>query len=325
MNTLDTATKQALQNALYAYINEYGGKSLADARAIAGALLSVQEQTGELAAPGWGIEEWVDDLVTDFDLTQIPSAAKETAAQHLATQAQNWREQLENKVRNTLDAYIQKYAPALDTHTIEQLITTVLPIVEDATITRDEARYLIQTLSHQVDGQAVATRSIDPQWLLLADTVQQVRQYEDLEASAADVMQAYVYQFQPAAVEIGEDLVERAVAAISDRKLQLGLDVDLDPETRKLLVKQVMLKVKLRDSSPPPAKTALEIAQDLHDEVARYRRDRGLDAADYLPPVTKIETPDDSSSLGGEIGVGINLRPSRLGKETDNSAPPSDA
>lgn len=325
MTILDTATKQSLQNALYAYINKYGGKSLADARAIAGALLSIQEQSGALPALGWGLEQWVDDLVTDFDPTQIPNQAKEAAAQHLANQTQHWREQLEIKARNTLDAYIQKYTPALDAHTIEQLIITVLPIVEDATITRDEARHLIQTLSRQVDGQAVATQSIAPQWLLLADKVQQVLQYEDLETSAADVMQAYVYQFQPAAVEIGEDLVERAVAAVSDSKLQLGLDVDLDPATRKLLVKQVMLKVKLRESFPPPAKTMLEIAQELHDEVARYRSDRGLEVTDYLPPITKVDAPDDSSSLGGEISVGIDLRPSRSESGSDSGDVPADA
>lgn len=324
MTTFDASTKQSLQTALYAYIDQYGGETLAEARAIAGALLSVHEQMGELVVPGWGIEQWVDDLVTDFDLTQIPGAAKEAAAQHLAAQAQAWREQLASKARNTLDAYIQKYAPALDTHNLEQLITTVLPIVEDATITRDEARHLIQTISQQVDVSAAATRRIDPQWLLLADTVQQVLQYKDLETSATDVMQAYVYQFQPAAVEIGEELVERAVAAVSDSKLQLSLNVDLDPETRKLLIKQVMLKVKLRDPSPSPAKTVLEIAQALHDEIARYRRDRGLNAADYLPSVTAVDTPSDSSSLGGAIGVGIDLRPSRSSSEIDNGDAPAE-
>ncbi|MEM1280883.1 MAG: hypothetical protein AAGG53_12895 [Cyanobacteria bacterium P01_H01_bin.152] len=324
MDTLDAATKQSLQNALYAYLNQYGGESLADARAIAGALLSVQEQAGKLAASGWEIEDWVNDLVSDFDPKQISSAVNQAAAASLANQTKHWRELLENKTRSTFDAYIQKYAPALDTPTLEQLVVTILPIVEDATITRDEARRLILAISDQIDVPEIANRHIDPHWLLLADQVQQMRQYRELEEPTADIMHAYIHKFQPMAVEIGEALVERAIEAVSNSRLKLGLEVELDPETRKLLIKQVMLKVRLRDLAPPPTKTALEIAQELHSEVTRYRRDRGLDKANYLPAVTITDKPDGEGLLGGEFSVGINLKPRRPNDKVDDEKTPTD-
>lgn len=309
-NTLDAATQKSLQNALYAYIQTYGGESLAEARAIAGSLLSVKEKAGELKGQGWAIEQWVDDLVSDLDFHQISTQTWTPAEHLLATQAKNWRETLEVKTRATLDAYIQKYAPELNPQKIEQLITTVLPIVEDATITRDEARHLIATVSEQLDVSSAIERAIDPKWLLFADKTQQVLQHQDLEASATEVLNAYVHKFQPTAVEIGAGLVEQAVEAVFNSQLKLGLDVNLDPETRQLLVQQVMLKFRLSEASPSPSKTALEIAQQLHDEVSRYRRDRGLDDPSYLPTVTSTDDTSDRSLLGGEMSIGIDLKPS---------------
>jgi hypothetical protein len=313
MTTLDTDTQQSLQAALYAYLHEYGGDSLAEVRAIAGALLSVQAQTGALSLPGWEIEQWVDALVAEVDLSQPLPAVWQVAEQHLATQAQQWREQVVIKTRATVDAYLQKYAPA-DIPALEPLVATVLPLITDAPLTRDTAYDLIATVSRQINVSTVGDRVIDAQWLLLAEQVHQAWQQRDMANSVTDVMQAYLYKFQPTAVDIGESLVERAVEAVSNSKLKLGIDAELTPDTRQLLIKQVMLQVKLRDLSSPPVKTALEIAQDLHDEVVRYRRDRGLDNPNYWPTTTSA-TDEGSSVLGGEMSIGINVPPRRSAAE----------
>jgi len=307
MTTLDADTQQSLQAALYAYLHEYGGDSLAEVRAIAGALLSVQVQTGTLSLPGWEIEQWVDALVAAVDLSPPLRAVWQVADQHLATQAQQWREQLVIKTRATVDAYLQKYSPA-DIPAFAPLVATVLPLITDAILPRDTARHLIDTVSRQIDVSTVRDRVIDTQWLLLAEQVHQAWQQRDMVSSVTDVMQAYLHKFQPTAVDIGESLVERAVAAVSNSKLKLGLDVELTPDTRQLLIKQVMLQVKLRDLSSPPIKTALEIAQDLHDEVVRYRRDRGLDHPNYWPTTTSA-SDEGSSALGGEMSIGITVQP----------------
>ncbi|WP_204137914.1 hypothetical protein [Halomicronema sp. CCY15110] len=311
MTTLDADTQQSLTAALYAYLHEYGGDSLPEVRAIAGALLAVKAQTGDLKLPGWEIEQWVDTLVADVDLSRPWPPVGQEVDRHLATQAQHWREQLAVQTRAIVDAYLQKYTPT-DIPALEPLVATVLPLVTDVTLPRDTARHLIDTVSRQIDVSTASDRVIDPTWLALADQVHQVWQQRDLTNSVTDVMQAYIHKFQPTAVDIGESLVQRAVAAVSNSKLKLGLDAELTPDTHKLLIKQVMLQVKLRDMSSPPVKTALEIAQDLHDEVGRYRRDRGLaqDHPNYWPTTTST-TDDGSSALGGEMSIGINVQPRR--------------
>jgi hypothetical protein len=111
--------------------------------------------------------------------------------------------------------------------------------------------------------------------------------------------------------EIGEGLIEQAVTAVFNSKVKLDLDFDLDAETQRLLVKQVYLKFNLMEASPPPSKTALEIAQQVQSEVARYRREQGLDDIDYIPPMNRTDESSGSSLLGGEMSVGIHIRPAR--------------
>jgi len=313
MTTLDAATRQSLRHALYAYLHNFGGESQAEIRAIAGSLLSVQEKAGELAPQGLQIEQWVDELVADFDPTEMATQVWDEAGQLLATQAKHWRETLEIKTRATLDAYLQQYMPEMDRATLQAIAATVLPLVEAATITRDEARRLIAVVSEVVNEPTALHlhRVLDPKWVLLAEKVHQVQQYREVEASTTEVVSAYVHKFQPAAIEISEGLVEQAMQAVTNSKvkLKLGLDVGLDAPTRKLLVKQVMLKFKLMEASSQPAKTALEVAQQVHDEVLHYRQKHGLAVARYLPPVTTTDHPTGNSILGGEMSVGIDLHP----------------
>lgn len=309
MTTLDAATQKTLQNALYAYVQAYGGETLEDARAIAGSILSVKEKAGELVSQGLEIEQWVDDLVTGFEPDEVAERVVEEGERAIAAQAKHWREKVEVKARATVDAYIQKYVPDLDTTKIQDLVATVLPVVEDAKISRDEAHRLISTISEQFDWQSAVGRVIDPKWVMLAEKTMQVVKNRDVEDSVVDVMNAYVYKFKPTAVEIGEGLVEQAMQAVTNSKVKLDLDFDLDAETQQLMVKQVMLKFNLMEASPPPSRTMLEIAQQVNDEVARYRREHGLDDINYIP---ERQTTDDASggaALGGEMSVGIELQP----------------
>jgi hypothetical protein len=314
MTTLDAATQESLRKALYAYMHDYGGESLQEARAIAGSILAVKEKAGDLVAQGLEIEAWVDALVEDFDPTQMAEQMWTEGERAIAAQAHKWRDTVEVKARATLDAYIQKYVPSLDTQKLQGLAATILPIVEDTKISRDEAQRLIYQLTDQFDWQTAASRVIDPRWVMLADKAMQVIKHRDVEDSVMDVMNAYVYKFAPSAVEIGEQLVEEAMQAVTNSRVTLDLDIDLDAETRKLMVKQVMLKFNLMEASPPAYKSAFEIAQQVHDEVARYRREQGLDRINYQPEVTTTDTQDGSSLLGGEMSIGFELQPRSLPK-----------
>lgn len=317
MTQLDVTTKQSFQQAIYAYLQTVEGASWEEVRAIAGALLAVKTKAGELNPQGLEIETWVEQLVADVDPTQMAASGAHEAARLLANQAKHWQTTLAVKAQATLDAYIQKFAPDLETQSLEALVATVLPIVADTTLAHDTARRLMAIVSRQVDAPTAQERAIDPKWLMAADKVQQVWQYRDVEAATTAVVNSYVHKFQPTAIEIGTDLITQAVQAVTNSQIKLGLDVDLDPATRQLLVQQVMLKVNLREPSPP-TKTSLEIAQQLHDEVQRYRREQGLDGPPYLPAVTTTDDASGSSSLGGEMSVGIELKPGTA--ETDSSA-----
>ena len=309
MTTLEPAAQDLLQNALYAYVQAYGGESISEARAIAGSLLAVKEKAGDLIAAGLEIETWVDAIVQDFDLSAVADRLRDEGARSLAAQAKHWRETVEIKAQATLDAYIQKYVPELDTQQLHRLVATVLPVVEDAKISRDEAHRLIHDISEQLDWTAALERVIDPKWALLAEQTMQCVINRDVEASVTDVMNAYVYKFQPTAVEIGEGLIEQAVKAVTKSKLALDLDLDLNAETQKLLVKQVVFKLNLGEAAPPPSKTALEIARQVNHEVARYRQEHGLDPSNTLPEIIRTDDTGNSSQLGGGISVGIELQP----------------
>ena len=315
MPPLDAATRESLQNALYAYVQTYGGASITEVRAIAGSLLAVKETAGDLIAVGLEIETWVDEIVQDFDLSIVADRLQDEGARSLAAQAQHWRETVEAKAQATLDAYIQKYVPELDTQQLHGLVATILPVVEDAKISRDEAHRLIHDVSAQLDWQAALERVVAPQWAVLAEKTMQCVINRDVEASVTEVMNAYVYNFQPTAVEIGEGLVEQAVQAVTNSKLALDLDLELDAETQKLLVKQVVFKLNLMAAGHSPSKTAVEIAQQLNDEVVRYRREHELDPTSILPATIRTDDTNDSSPLGGEISVGIELQPSTAATE----------
>jgi hypothetical protein len=325
MTTLDAATKQTLQNALYAYLQTYGGESVQDVRAIAGSILSVKEKAGELIAQGLEMEQWVDELVENVDPSRIAQRVVDEGARAIAAQAKSWRETVEVKARATVDAYIQKYVPDLNTVKLQSLVATVLPIVEDVRISRDEAKRLIRTVVDQFDWRSAVERVIDPKWVMLAEKTLQVMRNREAEDSVIDVMTAYVHKFKPTAVEIGESLVEQAVQAVSNSKVQLDLDFDLDAETQKLMVKQVMLKFNLMEASPPPTRTMLEIAQQVHGEVARFRREQGLDDINYIPNVTTTDETSGGSAIGGEMSVGFELQPPRSGPHAARQADDSEA
>ena len=321
MTLLDATTKQSFQQAISAYL-QAEEDSWGEVRAIAGALLAVKTKAGDLSPQGLEIEAWVEQLTQDFDLSASVLQAADEAAQRLANQAKRWQTTLVVKAQATLDAYIQKFTPDLDPLTLRALAATVLPIVEDTMIARDAARRLIAIVSSQVDEPAAQDRALDPQWLMAAEKVQQVWQYRDVEAATTEVVNAYVHKFQPTAIEIGADLIEQAVQAVTNSQVKLGLEVELDAATRQLLIRQVMLKVNLLEPSPP-SKTALEIAQQLHDEVQRYRREQGLDDTPYLPPVTATDDSSGGSSLGGEISVGIELKPGTTEADSNPEHPAS--
>ena len=303
---------KSLQHALDAYLQTYGGsQAMQDIRAIAGALLAVKSRASAIVLQGLEIETWVEAVVQDFAPGKWGDRVWSETEQTLAVQAKTWRETLELKVRATLDAYIQTYIPDLETHQIQATVATILPIVEDAQIARDEAKRIIHLMSHQVDWRSPVERIIDPKWVILAGKVWKAVRNRNVETAVQDVVQVYINKFKPALVEIGEGLAEQALTALFNSQAQLDLELDLDPESRRLIIQQVSFKIKFLEASPPATKTAMEIAQQIHDAVTRYRTQQGLDRVSLLPPIVRNDNEDTTaSSIGGKMSIGIEIHPS---------------
>ncbi len=307
--TFDATTVQTLQNAVYAYIDTYHPQAeLPQVRAIAGAIVTARAKAGELVAPGLTLEAWVDAVAQGFDPSRVGHQVWQEGEKAIATQAKTWRDTLETKARATLDAYIQHHQPNIDVTPVQSLLTTVLPIVEDGPIASDEAKRLMRDISSQFDWQTAASRVIDPKWITLAGKVAKCVQNHDVEGTVQDVMQAYIAKFQPQIADIGTSLAEEALSAVLNSQGILDIDIDLDAESQHLVVQQVSFKLNLMAASPSPSKTALAIAQQVHDEVARYRAQQGMDQVSTLPPViTTDDSTSSSSLLGGEMSIGIEI------------------
>lgn len=312
---LDPMTVNRLRNLLYAYLHIYGEDDrIENVRAIAGSILAVEETVGRLVLQGLVIESWIEAIVADFDPSHIAASVWSEAEAIVAQQVKNWRQTLELKVKNTLEAYIQKYVPKLDIAQVQTTILTILPIVEEAHISRDEAKQIIQRVSSTVDWQSTVSRVVDPKWLALAGVVWQCRHNRDVEATVQDIVQAYVAKFQPTLIEMGEGLAEQALTALFNSQTQLDIDIALDAESRRLLLRQVSFKMTFLEASPPSSKTAMEIAQQLHAEVTRYRAEQGAANSNAFPTVIRCDDSERVSAIGGPMSIGIVIKPNASSK-----------
>ncbi|NJN22221.1 MAG: hypothetical protein HC812_14860 [Leptolyngbya sp. RL_3_1] len=263
----------AVQAILHAYEDAYGfTDSLPELRAIAGSILSLQAQAKALVIRGLEWEDWIEEMVTTFQCRDWTNYAVSEEERAIAAQVKTWRAALRHKVENTLAAYAQKVGlPDFPPETLRQTVLSILPIVEDGQVTRDEVAAVIHHVQQQFDLPTALSQIIDPIWVELAEKTIRCLQNGSLEAALRDTVNAYIEAYQPTLVEMGTSLVERAMAVVLANQGEFDLDIALDAETQALIVRQVSFKLKLRSASPPPSKTAAEIVDDLQDEIDRYR------------------------------------------------------
>jgi hypothetical protein len=305
---LDHETLNAVQGVLRAYGEVYGfTESLEELRAIAGSILSVKSQAEALVIRGAEWEAWVKAVVTSFQARDWSNTVVSAGERAIAAQVKTWRETLRSKVENTLAAYVQKVGlQDFPTEALRQTVVSILPIVEDGQVTRDEVAAVIRHVQQHFDLATALSQIVDPIWVELAETTIRCLQNGSLEAALRDTVNAYIEAYKPTLVEMGTSLVERAMAVVLANKGEFDLDIVLDAETQALIVKQVSFKLKLREASPPPSKTAAEIVDDLQDEIDRYR-DAHPTPNSYLPEVTTTEGATSASVLGPAMGIGITL------------------
>lgn len=314
MTAPDAVTLAALRQALFAYLQTYGeAESMAEVRAIAGSILSARTKADALIVQGLELETWVDHMVAELDAGRLAETGWDAAAGAIAAQAKHWHDTLAVKAQAALDAYIQTYQPDLTRFKIQDIVATILPIVEDTQIARDEAHQLIRTLSQHFDWQTALRHRLDAKWISIAGKVHQSFLNQDITATVRDIVQAYIGKFRPTLVEIGTGLVEDALSALlnSQHALDLDLDLRLAEDTQRLVIEQVSFQLKSLPPGPVPSKTAQAIADDLNNAVTRFRKAQGLDAVSTMPVLVKTDQTTGSSALGGEMSIGIQLQPTK--------------
>jgi hypothetical protein len=318
MAKLTPEALNTVQGVLCAYGEAYGfADSLEELRAIAGSILSVKSQTEALVIRGAEWETWVEEVITPFQERDWSHYLVSAGERAIAAQVKDWREALRHKVEHTLAAYVQKAGlPDLPFDTLRQTVVSILPIVEDGQVTRDEVAAVIHHVQQHFDLGTALSQIIDPIWVGLAEKTIRCLQNGSLEAALRDTVNAYIEAYKPTLVEMGTSLVERAMAVVLANQGEFDLDIALDAETQALIVKQVSFKLKLRSASPPPSKTAAEIVDDLQDEIDRYR---DANPISYIPAVTTTEGATSASVLGPAMGIGITL-----GESTTKIEPPLD-
>ncbi|MGD1907022.1 MAG: hypothetical protein ACFB0C_13640 [Leptolyngbyaceae cyanobacterium] len=321
MAQLTPETLNAVQGVLCAYGEAYGlGESLEELRAIAGSILSVKAQAEAILIRGAEWEDWVEAVVTRFQARDWSNTVVSAGDRAISAQVQDWRTALRHKVEHTLTAYAQKVGlDDLPLVTLRQTVVSILPIVEDGQVTRDEVAAVVRHVQDHFDLSTALSQVIDPIWVELAERTFHCLQNGKLELALRDTVNAYIEAYKPTLVEMGTSLVERAMAVVLANKAEFDLDVSLDPETQALIVRQVSFKLKLREASPPPSKTAAEIVDDLQDEIDRYCA-ANPGPISYLPEVTTTEGATSASVLGPAMEIGINLT-----ERTTEIEPPLDA
>lgn len=280
--------------------------------AISGAIVTWQARFQTLQARGLALEAWVQAVLTDFDpqaaLAATVDAAIAQTQQGVITQIHQWRQALRQQVLDTLSAYVQDHAPDFALEALRPTVLTLVPMVADGNLTRAETEAIVAHVQAQFDLPTLLNRMVDAPWRAIAAQVAQYLENAPVERALQETVHAYIQTHGSNLVDIGEDLIEWLLAQVLQKRGEFNLDVDVDPETARLVVRQVSFKLHWLEASPPPSKTALEIAQQVETEVADFNRHRHH--PDTFPTVyRREETTSDRSVLGGALEVGITLQP----------------
>jgi hypothetical protein len=182
---------------------------------------------------------------------------------------------------------VQTYVPDLGVEALRPTVMTILPMVADGQLTRAETEAIVAQIKAQFDPAALLDRVIDPTWRAVATQVATYLENHCFPGIGAEgYRQCLRANHSPALVEMGEGLIERLLAQVLKKRSEFNIDVAVDPELERLVIRQVSFKLHWLEASPPPSKTALEIAQQVTDEVTGFthRREQPQHDAGGVPP-----------------------------------------
>jgi hypothetical protein len=238
--------------------------------AIASAILRFQPQEGALSLMSTDavIQQVVQQFGVDRGLPDTLDLAIDSKTEQLIQGVHQWQRSLENQVLNTLNAYAQNFQTEQLQNLLPEMVLSILPLVEDAQLHKSEFDFLLQQVKSKFNIENALGQVIEPQYLAIAQKLAKSLQL-------GNVTQLFEQQLLQ-----GRSLVEQSVENLTEsfvnQELEkfLGSDavtVDIDVDAQQMMVKQVVLKFNMMQSSPPPVKSNADISKQLDQEVAKMQ------------------------------------------------------
>lgn len=299
---VDAGLIQTLIDALAAYTQRYGvPDSAVRLQGIIGSLVSTQVRRAGLPLTPQAAEALVQEVASGVDVNRLSEQIVATSRQRLAEAAHGWRQSLESAVFKTINAYIQKFAPGQSVDALQELVVSVLPLLDKGPITKSEVVDLVSRVASIFNLDKALSAKISSPYLQLAQDLAVSLSQKPMEAAVQETVAAYLQTFDPTVELVSENLIETALQAILHNQIQFDWDTELNLKDKRLLIKQVSFKLNIVQASPPSSKTAQDIAAQIHTEVERFKQERAqrLGAVDVT---TGLTAPDGLSvSSGWEV------------------------
>ena len=293
---VDSKHIQQVQGIVDAYVQKFGQpESAEELEAIIGTSIAAVD-TLKLAKGE--VEELIQTVASQFNPIAAASHLLDVQFKLLAQKVQNWRTEQERTILGVLTAYAQKISPDfLDQQWVE-VVKSIIPMIEDRQVGKAEAQNLIYRVASKFSLKAALGDWVDPKFLIIAEKVARYSQHAKLERTVLEILDAYIQSVKP---DVTEFLIETALNKVFSHAHKLDINVDLETEDRQLMLKQVAFKLQLLEPSPSPSKTALEISQQIDQELLRFKQARAAQFGD----VNAVEP-----TIFGELQVGIQLQES---------------
>ncbi|MDJ0705688.1 MAG: hypothetical protein QNJ46_20675 [Leptolyngbyaceae cyanobacterium MO_188.B28] len=293
---VDSKYVQQVQGIVDAYVQKFGQPESAEQlEAIIGASIAAIDK---LKLAKGEVEELVQTVASQFDPKMAASRLLDVQYKLLAQKVQNWRMEKERTILGVLTAYAQRFTPDFLDHQWLETTKSIIPLIEDRPMSKAEALDLIHRVGTQFKLKQSLEDWVDPKFVAIAEKLARYSRHARLEGMMLEVLDAYI---QSVNADVTEFLIETALKKVFSYANTLDLDIDLEPEDRQLLFKQVAFKVQLLEALPSPNQTALEISQQIQQEVLRFKRARASQFGRFNAP---------EPTVFGELQVGIQLQDS---------------
>jgi hypothetical protein len=219
-------------------------------------------------------EDLVQQAVNQFSLEKTSnSIVDDTVDATTAALVQNvsqWRQGLESQVLNTLNAYVQQFQ-ADQIPDLPKTVLSILPLIENTQLRKSEVESLIQKVTAKFKFATALEQVVGAESIAIAQQLSQLLPFGNLE----DLLTSSILDDQQLLNQPLENITESFVnSKLSEILGGKALEVDIDLNAQQLMVQQVTFKLNAMKSSPPPAKSDVEIAKQVDDETQRFLTDR---------------------------------------------------